>query len=117
MGLERKFARVDMNYPVICVFTDNDLGKDIKATGYVNDLSLGGMKVRVPIPPELHNATSLVYSLTLPEPFHTLTGQGAIVWQDKNTAENMLYFGMSFSALSVNDRRTLLAIINELVEP
>lgn len=116
MMQRRKYARVDLNFPIFCLFTDNDLKLEIRSAGHVHDLSIGGMKICVPLPPDLYNSRHLSYALHLPEPFNTITGQGQIKWSEKIDENHCVVFGVEFTELNDQYRRDIQAIIEELVD-
>ncbi len=112
----RQYARVDLKFPIYCIFTDNELRKEIKSSGHVQDLSLGGMCIKVPVPPHLYNSHKLHYALHLPEPFNTITGQGTVKWSKFDSQHHSLLLGMAFVRMNEAYRKDIESILAELVD-
>lgn len=116
MVKKRKFSRFSIDFPITCTFIDNQTKIVLTSPGKVLDISTGGMRITVPIPKPMVNSSKLSYSLTLPEPFSTITGQGHIKWSDRDNDKNIIIFGMSFDIIRPEDRKMILEIIEELQE-
>ncbi len=116
MTRRRKHSRVDVNIPVSCRFSSDKIQKNIFTTGSVSDLSVGGMKVSLPLSGDSLPTASLHYNLQLPAPFSGFSGNGEIKWQLQDKRNQRLLFGLSFSSLSEDQQKDLESIIDELNE-
>lgn len=116
MTRRRKHSRVDVNLPVSCRFNSDKIRKNIYSIGSVSDLSVGGMKVSLPLSGDSLPDASLHYNLQLPSPFSGFSGNGEIKWQLQDERNQRLLFGLSFSSLSEEQQKDLESIISELQE-
>lgn len=116
MTKERRFPRVDIDFPISCTFIDAHTQVVLTSPGQVLNISLGGMRIIVPIPKPMINASSLTYSLTLPEPFSTLTGKGQIKWSDRDDNKEVIVFGMAFENVSPEHLELINTLIDEMNE-
>ncbi|MEW6516604.1 MAG: PilZ domain-containing protein [candidate division FCPU426 bacterium] len=110
MDSNRKFQRVNVNLSVACRFPGSSTTR-----GEVSDLSLGGMKVSVPID-QIPSSEELWYDIHLPAPFAHLSGSGKVRWQQADPGQQRLWLGMEFVSLSEEQRKDLEHIIGELEE-
>jgi c-di-GMP-binding flagellar brake protein YcgR len=109
MTENRRFQRVTVNFSV--AFRTQDTGE---TTGKVCNLSLGGMKVSLPLPSQMPPDPDLWYDVSLPEPFSKLSGSGRIRWQQADPETQRLWLGLEFASLSVEQISDLEHIIGEL---
>lgn len=109
MAENRRFQRVTVNFSV--AFRSQEAGETL---GKVCDLSLGGMKVSLPLPGQLPPDPDVWYDVSLPEPFSKLTGSGRIRWQQADPDQQRLWLGLEFNTLTEEQREDLLRIIGEL---
>lgn len=111
MGENRRFQRVTVNFPLASRFQGA-----AEISGSVCDLSLGGMKVSMPLPAPMPPEPNLWYNVDLPEPFSRLSGSGKIRWQQEDPERQRLWLGLEFATLSDEQRKDLEHIICELQE-
>jgi len=112
----RKYTRVDVNIPISCRFMDDTQSQNIPVIGSVYNLSLGGMKVSMPLPESSINSNSINYFLNLPSPFSKFSGNGKIKWLYQDQENQCLLLGMEFSSLNEKQYRDIECIVNELCD-
>jgi c-di-GMP-binding flagellar brake protein YcgR len=116
MNQRRKHSRVDIEFPIFCILKDREQNKTLNVSGIIYDLSLGGMKIKVPLPQAFHQAQSIDYSIKLPEPFKSIRGSGDVKWLKRDDVNHVIYFGIAFQALEDHQRADLICIVDELEE-
>ncbi len=114
MVKNRRFPRVDIDFPISCTFIDARTQAVITSAGQVLNISLGGMRISVPIPKPMIDSSSLTYRLTLPEPFSTLTGKGHIKWSDRDDDKQVIIFGMAFENINPEHQELINNLVDEL---
>lgn len=116
MASKRKHSRVALDFSITCTFRDTNNNKVLTSPGKVYDISLGGMRVSVPIPRPMISSSTLDYKINLPEPFDSLTGNGKIKWSDRDDKNGLIMFGMAFSELREDQKQVIESIVEELNE-
>ena len=118
MQQHRKDFRVDVDLPIQCSFISSEQEALLLSQGSIQDISLGGMKISVPLNSRTiaKQARSIDYEIQLPEPFQVLNGQGDIKWTFQDPNKNHLQIGLSFSNMDRNHQEEIACIVEELVE-
>ena len=115
MSQRRKYARVNVNIPISCNFSNSTFRrKKLIYMGNVYNLSMGGMKIGLPCSEEAGHSEAMRYFVHLPAPFNKFNGNGKIKWSYQDPDINLLVFGMEFSNLNDGQRNELENIISEL---
>ena len=113
MKQRRKHKRVEVNLPIYCKFADLRKQTMLSSIGQVENISLGGMKIRLPVG---FPAQSKVvdYLLDLPQPYHRIRGQGRIIWTYWDAQAQATNLGIEMSALDQAQQADLETILSEL---
>ncbi len=110
----RKHKRVDVNLPIYCKFTNLSHARIVSAAGKVANLSVGGMKVKLPIKVEDSTTKIMDYFLVLPRPYQEIRGKARIVWTYWDDQTKTTEFGMELSSLNQLQQSDLEIILSEL---
>jgi len=115
MDQRRKFKRLNVHIPIHCTLITRD-GKRLISRGLAFDLSLGGLKIKIPLPPQLTDLADVKYYLDLPQPFVAIAGQGKIKWVER-VGRAHLVIGLEFADLNNEQWSDLLQLVLELNRP
>jgi c-di-GMP-binding flagellar brake protein YcgR len=114
MTQRRKHKRTEVNLPIYCKFADLNKGRTIASIGKVSDLSICGMKVKVPIQLQDNPNSFMDYFLELPKPYRQIRGQARIVWAYWDDQNQTTEIGMEMTTLDSIQRSDLETILGEL---
>ncbi len=119
MQQSRKDHRVIVNLPISCFFYERDnYHNQLMSNGSIEDISLGGMKISVPLPNQskIRQVSQLDYQIHLPEPFQTISGQGEIRWSNIDLTQDLMQIGLAFTHIDQYNLEEITCIIEELAE-
>ncbi|NTV51790.1 MAG: PilZ domain-containing protein [Candidatus Firestonebacteria bacterium] len=114
MEQRRKNKRVEVNLPIYCKFADMNHQKIVSSVGKVSNLSLGGMKIMLPIRFPASQTKVMDYFLELPRPYLQIKGKARIVWAFWDDLSQTTEVGMEMTALDSMQRHELETILCEL---
>lgn len=102
--------RVDVDLP-ISVSLDDNL---VKSNGRVNDISINGMKLSLPLPFGMIEEETINFNLDLPNPFSKIKGRGRVQWKKWDQQNNCIQCGLKLEPMTLKQLEDLDAIVNEL---
>ena len=114
MTQRRKHARVDVNIPIVCTIENREEKIIISSLGNVRNLSLGGMRISLPVHLSTLHSEIVDYYLKLPKPFRKIKGNGNIRWAYWDEQDQCTNLGMEIAPLDQSQRLDLEAILSEL---
>jgi c-di-GMP-binding flagellar brake protein YcgR len=110
----RKHKRIDVSLPIFCKFSNAGGKKVVSSIGKVENLSLGGMKIKLPLHCPEFQSHIMDYLLELPKPYRQIKGKARIVWAYWNQQNQTTEVGMEMSVLDHTQRDDLETILCEL---
>jgi c-di-GMP-binding flagellar brake protein YcgR len=112
----RKHSRVHVQFPIALTFTRDHYEAKKFTTGYVKDLSEGGMRLCVPGDTMAQPSNTVNYYLILPAPFSQIVGNGRICWHQWDPQKEAHWVGIEFAVLTEPQRDDIKTIVQELAE-
>ncbi|MBN1595436.1 PilZ domain-containing protein [candidate division FCPU426 bacterium] len=110
----RKYKRLEVNLPVLCNIIDDDHEILISSSGKVTNISLGGMKIALPIRLLAVKSRLVEYTVDLPEPYVPLSGQGSICWSVWDEENQEMSLGLELGELGEKQFISLESMLVEL---
>lgn len=115
MSKQRTEERVTVDFPFLCTVKNHAQPKQwVTLPGKIDDLTINGMKIRVPLPPDMLADDYLDFDLELPKPFAKIRGNGAIQWKRWNAEKQCTTCGVKLEPLTLDQLTDLDVIVNEL---
>ncbi len=114
MAQHRKDLRLEVNIPIVCEIENMDDKMIISSMGEVKNLSIGGMRIALPICFSLFKTRLIEYYLKLPQPFIQIQGRGVVRWAYWDETSQCTTFGLEFSPLESYQKEDIEIILKEL---
>ncbi|MCD4814246.1 PilZ domain-containing protein [bacterium] len=108
--------RVKVDIPIRFTYKDDSSTKKVTSSGRIDDISLNGMRVELPLSAEIIERDHIDFSLELPNPFMKIKGQGKIQWKRWNAEKNCTTCGLKLEPMTLSQLSDLDAIISEVME-
>ncbi len=108
--------RVKVDLPIKVSIEDQTLRDKVSTHGRVNDLSINGMKLSLPLAFGMIEEKDLDFDLELPNPFAKIKGRGKVQWKQWDEDKNCFQFGLALEPLTLKQLSDLDCIVNELSE-
>ncbi len=116
MAQRRKNLRREVNISILCKIENMDDKMIISSMGKVKNISIGGMRISLPICLSLFKTRLIEYYLKLPQPFIHIQGQGTFQWAYWDETSQCTIFGVEFSPLEGYQKEDIEIILKELAE-
>lgn len=116
MAQRRKNLRLEVSIPVVCKIENINDKVIISSMGKVKNLSIGGMRISLPICLSLFKTRLIEYYLKLPQPFIQIQGRGIVRWAYWDETSQCTTFGVEFSLLESYQKEDVEIILKELVD-
>jgi len=107
---KRMNERIQVNLPITCTLTDNTTSRNL--SGQIDDLSIAGMKISLPL--LKMKAKILDFVLELPHPFSRIKGNAEIQWQRWDSAKNRMTCGLKLSPMRIEHLTEIDTIVQEV---
>ncbi len=114
MDQRRKNLRLEVNLPIVCKIENLDDKMIISSLGDVKNLSIGGMRIALPICFSLFKTRLIEYYLNLPQPFGQIQGRGIVRWVYWDETSQCTTFGVEFPPLESYQKEDMEIILKEL---
>ncbi len=108
--------RVYVDLPVTFTYEDEKGIRKICTQGRIQDISLNGMRVELPLSSELIERNRLDFKLDLPNPFVEIKGHGKIQWKRWNDEKNCTTCGLKLEPMTLKQLTDMDIIISEVME-
>lgn len=106
--------RVEVALPIVCKLEEKNTPLEMQ--GHVENLSINGMKISVPLPLAAITSKLMDFVLELPKPFNKIRGHAEIQWKRWDSKKKRTAFGLKLSVLSIKHLIDLDAIVTEIQE-
>ncbi|MCK5241143.1 PilZ domain-containing protein [bacterium] len=107
-------AKVDI--PIRFTYEDEEKNHKISSHGRIEDISINGMCVELPLSAELIEKKHLDFDLDLPNPFIKIKGQGHIQWKRWDAQKNCTTCGLKLAPMTLSQLSDWDMIISEVLE-
>jgi hypothetical protein len=108
--------RVTVDLPITLAVEDETGQNQLYSEGRVNDLSINGMRVHVPLPFGMLEEELLDFNLELPNPFGKIKGTGKVQWKRWDENKNRMICGLKLEPMTLKQLADLDAIVSEVAE-
>jgi hypothetical protein len=115
MKKQQADERVSVDLPIRFVYEDPKSRRKICAEGRVNDISINGMKIDLPLSSEILENNPIDFDLDLPNPFQQIKGQGEIRWKRWNQEKGCTTCGLKLEPLTLKQLVDLDTIVTEVL--
>lgn len=112
----RQEARAQVDLPLLFTYEDKDSNKKITSQGKINDLSINGMKVDLPLSAEIFENNPIDFDIQLPHPFKQIKGQGKIQWKRWDAAKKCTTCGLKLETMTLRQLTDIDIIISEVLD-
>jgi PilZ domain len=111
-----KDNRVKVDIPIRFTYEDDETNRSITSRGRIEDISINGMCVELPLSAEIIEKNHIDFDVDLPNPFMKIKGQGKIQWKRWNAQKNCTTCGLKLEPMTLSQLSDLDMIIDELLE-
>jgi len=108
--------RVKVDLPIRFTYEDEQTNRKISSQGRINNMSINGLQVELPLSSEIIEKDRLDFDLDLPSPFMKIKGQGKIQWKRWDSQKNCTLCGLKLEPMTLSQLTDLDVIINEVSE-
>jgi c-di-GMP-binding flagellar brake protein YcgR len=112
----RSDERIHVDLPITFTYENETKQQKISSRGRIQDISLNGMKVELPLSAELIENRFLDFSVELPNPFMHIKGHGQIQWKRWDADRNCTMCGLKLEPMTLKQLSDLDIIISEVTE-
>ncbi len=112
----RSEERVYVDIPMTFTYEDEKGMRKISTRGLIQDISLNGMRVELPLSSELIERNRLDFHLDLPNPFSKIKGHGKIQWKRWNAEKNCTTCGLKLEPMTLKQLTDMDIIISEVMD-
>lgn len=112
----RSDERIHVDLPITFSYENEHRNHKISSRGRIQDISLNGMKVELPLSAELIENRSLDFAVELPNPFMHIKGHGQIQWKRWDAERNCTTCGLKLEPMTLKQLSELDIIISEIAE-
>ncbi|MBN1596318.1 PilZ domain-containing protein [candidate division FCPU426 bacterium] len=109
-------VRVKVDLPITFTYEDDKTNRKIVSRGRIDNMSINGMQVDIPLSSEIIETNYLDFDLELPNPFVKIRGFGKIKWKRWNADKNCTTCGLMLEPMSLSQLTDLDVIIDELAK-
>lgn len=106
--------RVAVQLPVQVSIDNKQENHRLTTQGTVNDLSINGMKISVPLPFGMIDETNFDIDMDLPNPFSKIKGRGKVKWKTWDDKNNCVQCGLELEPMTLKQLADLDCIVDEL---
>ncbi|MEW6515911.1 MAG: PilZ domain-containing protein [candidate division FCPU426 bacterium] len=111
---QRSDERISVDLPITFTYENENLQHKISSRGRIQDISLNGMKVELPLSAELIENHALDFAVELPNPFMQIKGHGKIQWKKWDAERNCTTCGLKLEPMTLKQLSELDIIISEV---
>jgi hypothetical protein len=108
--------RVKVDLPITFTYEDEKTNRKISSRGHIEDMSINGMRVHLPLSSEIIENNHIDFLLELPNPFQQIKGHGKIQWKRWNADKQCTTCGLKLEPMTLSQLSDIDLIINELSE-
>jgi len=112
----RSDERIHVDLPITFMYENEHRNHKLSSHGRIQDISLNGMKVELPLSAELIENRSLDFAVELPNPFMQIKGHGQIQWKRWDAERNCTTCGLKLEPMTLKQLSELDIIISEITE-
>ena len=113
MKKNRPDQRVEVNFPVVCTL-ENRRNKKLLSEAKLSNMSINGMKIDIPLPPNMLKQSIIDIDLNLPQPFAKIRSHGKIKWKKWQKDKKHTSCGVKLEPLTLKQLFDLHTIIDEV---
>lgn len=108
--------RVHVDLPITVSIEDQKDCSKVEAKGRVDDLSISGMRLTLPLPFGMVEDKAFDFDLDLPNPFSKIKGRGEVQWKKWDEESNCIQCGLKLEPMTLKQLTDIDAIVSELSE-
>ncbi|MCK5219523.1 PilZ domain-containing protein [bacterium] len=106
--------RVQVRIPLSFTYADENNERQISSRGLVENISINGMQVNLPLSKEIFEHNIIDFDLELPKPFSTIKGQGEIRWKRWDADQNCTTCGLKLEPMTLEQLMDIDTIVDEV---
>ncbi len=106
--------RVQVRLPLSFTYADKNNGRQISSQGLVENISINGMRVNLPLSEEILEHKIIDFNLELPQPFTKIKGQGEIRWKRWDADQNCTTCGLKLEPMTLKQLMDIDTIVGEV---